>query len=65
MLDSLKEDEKDPSSPSAFLDYLHDHRLPGSVDIRPPRGILQVRTFVFLIQIGFVNVIRYRCYFMK
>ena len=41
VLDSLKEDEKDPSSPT-LLDYLHDHRLPGSVDIRPPRGILQV-----------------------
>ena len=46
MLDSLKEDEKDPSSPT-LLDYLHDHRLPGSVDIRPPRGILQVGTLFF------------------
>ena len=52
VLDSLKEDEKDPSSPSAFLDYLHDHRLPGSVDIRPPRGILQVGTFVVEFKLG-------------
>ncbi|XP_053374613.1 pecanex-like protein 1 isoform X2 [Mercenaria mercenaria] len=41
VLDSLKDEDKPPLSSLRILDHHHDLGLPGSVDIRPTRGILQ------------------------
>lgn len=41
VVDSLKDDD-DKDIPLTIFDSNNELRLPGSVDIRPPRGILQV-----------------------
>lgn len=41
VLDSLKDDDKPQLSSLRILDHHHDLGLPGSIDIRPTRGILQ------------------------
>ena len=46
VLDSLKDEDKPPLSSLRILDH-NDLGLPGSVDIRPTRGILQVCTLSY------------------